>query len=66
MATSGVRGLIRKGEDQQIYTAISTGRSDGMITMEQCLSDLVRNAKITRDTALTHCFRPEDLQRYLG
>jgi twitching motility protein PilT len=65
MATSGVRGLIRKGEDQQLYTAISTGRGDGMITMEQCLADMVRNGKITRETALAHCFRPEDLRRYL-
>src|SRR6202043_3817801 len=27
MATSGIRGLIRKGEDQQLYSAVSTGRN---------------------------------------
>jgi twitching motility protein PilT len=65
MAASGVRSLVRKGEDHQIYTAISTGRAEGMITMEQCLADMVRNGRITRETALAHCFRSEDLRRYL-
>jgi len=65
-ATSGVRSLIRKGEDHQIYTAISTGRSEGMITMEQCLAEMVRGGRITRETALSRCFRPEDLRRYMG
>ncbi len=65
MASSGVRGLIRKGEDHQIYSALSTGRSEGMITMEQSLAELVRSARISRETAVAHCFRPEDLSRYL-
>ncbi|HTS77783.1 MAG TPA: PilT/PilU family type 4a pilus ATPase [Bryobacteraceae bacterium] len=64
-ATSGVRGLIRKGDDHQLYSAIATGRSAGMITMEQSLADLVRSGKITKDTAFAHCFRSEDLKRYL-
>ncbi|HEY1759177.1 MAG TPA: PilT/PilU family type 4a pilus ATPase [Bryobacteraceae bacterium] len=65
MASSGVRGLIRKGDDHQLYSALSTGRSEGMITMEQSLADLVRSARISRETAIAHCFRPEDLTRYL-
>src|SRR5258708_4236939 len=65
MATSGVRSLIRKGEDHQLYSAVSTGRNDGMMTMEQSLAEMVRAGKIGRDTALAHCFRAEDLRRYL-
>lgn len=65
MATSGVRSLIRKGEDHQLYSSVSTGRSDGMISMEQSLAEMVRNGRITRESAIAHCFRPEDLQRYL-
>ncbi|HEY4363004.1 MAG TPA: PilT/PilU family type 4a pilus ATPase [Bryobacteraceae bacterium] len=61
MASSGVRSLIRKGEDHQIYSAISTGRSEGMITMEQSLAEMVRKGRISRDTALAHCFRAENL-----
>jgi twitching motility protein PilT len=65
VATHGVRSLIRKGEDHQIYSAIATGRSAGMTTMEQSLVEMVREGKITRDTAMEHCFRLEDLKRYL-
>src|SRR5271168_2143236 len=65
MASSGVRSLIRKGEDHQLYSALSTGRSEGMMTMEQSLAEMVRAGKISRETALAHCFRAEDLQRYL-
>jgi len=65
VATSGVRSLIRKGDDHQLYTAIATGRSAGMITMEQSLAEMVRSGRITRETAAAHCFRPEDLKRYL-
>ena len=64
-ASSGVRGLIRKGDDHQLYSAIATGRTSGMITMEQSLADMVRSGRITRDTAFAHCFRSEDLTRYL-
>jgi twitching motility protein PilT len=65
MGTPAVRNLIRKGEDHQLYTAISTGRSEGMITMEQSLAEMVRAGRITRETASAHCFRSEDLRRYL-
>ena len=65
MASSGVRSLIRKGEDHQIYSALSTGRSEGMMTMEQSMAEMVRGGKISRETAQAHCFRPEDLRRYL-
>jgi twitching motility protein PilT len=65
MGTPAVRNLIRKGEDHQLYTAISTGRSEGMITMEQSLAEMVRSGRITRETASAHCFRSEDLRRYL-
>jgi twitching motility protein PilT len=65
VATSGVRSLIRKGDDHQLYSAIATGRTAGMSTMEQSLAEMVRAGRITKDTAFAHCFRPEDLKRYL-
>jgi twitching motility protein PilT len=65
MGTNAVRNLIRKGEDHQLYTALSTGRAEGMVTMEQSLAELVRAGRITRETASAHCFRPDELRRYL-
>ena len=66
IATDAVRALIRKGDDHQLRSQISVGRSEGMMTMEQSLADLVRTNRIARDTAFAHCFRTDDLQRYLG
>jgi twitching motility protein PilT len=33
--------------------------------MEQSLAEMVRSGRIDRETAMAHCFRPEDLVRYL-
>jgi twitching motility protein PilT len=66
IATDAVRALIRKGDDHQLRSQISVGKADGMMTMEQSLAELVRIGRITRDTAFAHCFRTDDLQRYLG
>jgi twitching motility protein PilT len=65
IATDAVRALIRKGDDHQLRSQISVGRLEGMMTMEQSLAELVRTGRITRDTALAHCFRADDLQRYM-
>ena len=65
MASSGIRSLIRKGDDHQLYSAVSTGRGEGMITMEQSLAEMVRSGRISRETASARCFRPEELRRYL-
>jgi twitching motility protein PilT len=66
VATDGVRALVRKGEDHQLRSQISVGRAEGMMTMEQSLAELVRMGRITRETAFAHCYRNDDLQRYLG
>ena len=65
IATDAVRALVRKGDDHQLRSQISVGKADGMMTMEQSLVDLVRAGKITRETAYAHCYRADDLQRYL-
>lgn len=66
IATDAIRALIRKGDDHQLRSQISVGKAEGMMTMEQSLAELVRAGRIARDTALAHCFRTDDLQRYLG
>ena len=66
IATDAVRALIRKGDDHQLRSAISVGRAEGMMTMEQSLTELVRTNRITRDTAFAHGFRTDDLARYLA
>lgn len=65
VATDAVRNLIRRGEDHQLRSQITIGRAEGMMTMEQSLGELARSGRITRETAMAHCFRPEDLRHYL-
>lgn len=66
MASSGIRNLIRRGDDHQLRANIETGRSEGMQTMEQSLAELVRIGRISRETAYAHSSHPEDLRRHLN
>ena len=66
VATSAVRSLIRRGEDHMLRAQIETGISDGMMTMEQSLVELVRSGRISQETALAHCYHPDDLRRHLN
>jgi twitching motility protein PilT len=66
IATDAVRAIIRKGDDHQLRSALSVGKAEGMMTMEQSLVELVRAGRIDRETAYAHCFRTDDLQRYLS
>ena len=51
LSTDAVRALIRKGDDHQLRSQVSVGKSEGMMTMEQSLAELVRSNRISRDTA---------------
>ena len=42
IGTPAIRNLIRENKVAQMYSAIQTGQSVGMQTMDQCLQDLVR------------------------
>jgi twitching motility protein PilT len=63
--TDAIRNLIRRGDDHMLRSQIAMGRSEGMTTMEQSLAELVRAGRIPRETAFAHCFRVDDLRRYL-
>jgi twitching motility protein PilT len=65
MATNAIRNLIRTGQDHQIRSHISTGRAEGMMTMEQSLAELVATGRIARDTAYSHCYNQHELRQYL-
>lgn len=66
IATTAIRNLIRTGQDHQIRSQISTGSTEGMTTMDQSLAELVRTRRISRETALAHCFHPDELRALLG
>jgi twitching motility protein PilT len=66
VATTAIRNLIRTAQDHQIRSQISTGNADGMTTMDQSLAELVRMRRISRETALAHCYHPDELRSLLS
>ncbi len=51
IGTPAIRNLIREAKIAQMYSAIQTGQSIGMQTLDQCLQDLVRRGAITAEEA---------------
>lgn len=51
IGTPAIRNLIRENKVAQMYSAIQTGSQVGMQTLDQCLTDLVRQNKIALGTA---------------
>jgi twitching motility protein PilT len=53
VGSPAIRNLIREDKVAQMYSAIQTGMSIGMQTMDQCLSNLVNQGIISRQAALS-------------
>jgi twitching motility protein PilT len=64
--TPAVRNLIREGKTHQIPSALQTGSSVGMQTMDAALAQLVRAGKITQRLAEQRGQNVEELKRLLG
>ena len=60
IGTPAIRNLVREGKVAQMYSAIQTGATAGMQTLDQCLQDLVANRSISRDTAKEKAKIPEN------
>ena len=60
IGTPAIRNLIREGKVAQMYSAIQTGASAGMQTLDQCLEDMVAKHTISRETAREKAKMPEN------
>jgi twitching motility protein PilT len=60
IGTSAIRNLIREDKVAQMYSAIQTGGSLGMQTMDQCLTDLLGKRLITPEAAREKAKTPEN------
>ena len=65
LGTDAVRNTIREGKVHQIQSYIQTGIKQGMMSMDYSLSQLVRKAQISTETAYSYCQDSDMLQRYL-
>src|SRR5215468_83037 len=62
VVTPAVSALIREGKTHQIYSAIQTGATFGMCTMEKSLTELCQAGLITADDALSKANHPQELR----
>lgn len=62
---NAVRSMIRDNRNHQIDNAIASGGKEGMVSMDQALAALYREGKISRETAMLYCDRPEQMGRMI-
>jgi twitching motility protein PilT len=60
IGTAAIRNLIREDKVAQMYSAIQTGGSLGMQTLDSCLKGLVTKGVITRENAREKAKTPEN------
>ncbi len=60
IGTPAIRNLIREDKVAQMYSAIQTGGSMGMQTLDQCLMDLLRKGLCTKEDAMEKAKSPEN------
>ncbi len=65
VATPGVRNLIREQAIEQLPTAIQTGSSYGMHTMDKSLQRLYQDGEITYETAMVYVKNKEEFAQLL-
>ena len=60
IATPAIRNLIRENKVAQMYSAIQTGQSIGMQTLDQCLQDLVAKGVVSKQDAKMKATNKDD------
>lgn len=66
LVTGAIANLIREQKTAQIYSALQTGTSIGMQTLDMALRDLVLAKKIDLQDAIAKSHHPDELRRMLG
>jgi len=64
--SSAVSSIIRDGKPYLLDNVIQTSESEGFIYFERYLADLLRDGKISKETALAYALRPKDLEKYIS
>jgi len=62
IGTPAIRNLIREDKVAQMYSAIQTGASLGMQTLDQCLGDLVRKGHVSIELAREKAKNPDSIK----
>lgn len=65
LGTTAIKTAIREGKSHQIESIIQMSQEAGMSSLEVSLAQLVREGKITVETAQSWSLRPEELNRLI-
>lgn len=65
MGSTAIRRCIKEDKTDQIISLMQTSRQDGMITMDQCLEELVIARKIAYDEGYKNAEDKKDFQKRL-
>lgn len=63
---NAIRSQIREAKTHQIDNTIYSNRQAGMITMDESLSILFKEGKITKETAVTYSMNPEAMEKRIA
>lgn len=63
LGTTAIKTAVREGKTHQINSIIQTSAEAGMMTLDTTLARLVREGKITMETAQSYSVNPEELSR---
>ncbi len=66
VVTGALRAQIREGKDAQMQSSLLSSASQGSITMDNCLIDMVGKGIITPETAFDNCADKDYMQRKMG
>ena len=66
LITSAVSNMIRKDEAHQLGTAMITGKSQGMVLLDDSLRTLVDSGLIDPMEAMSRANTPKDFEKYTG
>ncbi|MET0524093.1 MAG: type IV pilus twitching motility protein PilT [Nocardioides sp.] len=62
VATPAVRNLVKEGKTHQLRNCLVTGARDGMVTLEQSLSELIQGGVVTEADAVARSLYPQDIE----
>lgn len=63
LVNPAIRSQIREGKVHQINNTIATGRSQGMVSMDDSIFDLFKQGMITSETAELYAINPEQMKK---
>jgi twitching motility protein PilT len=66
LVTTAVANMIRKDEVHQLGTAMLTGKTAGMVLLDDSLRYLVERGLVDSAEAMARATNPKDFEKYAG